>query len=86
MDTIVELIDTVLSDPENQEVIAAVRNRVNAMMENIRSSRIDRQPMTSGSTILQLMAATPIVLPLVAIACSTDSPLRLFPAKANTTY
>ncbi len=33
MDTIVELIDTVLSDPENQEVIAAVRNRVNAMME-----------------------------------------------------
>ncbi|WP_289738056.1 hypothetical protein [Paramuribaculum intestinale] len=42
--------------------------------------------MTSGSTILQLMAATLIVLPLVAIACSTDSPLRLFPAKANTTY
>ena len=33
MDTIVELIDTVLSYPENQEVIAAVRNRVNAMME-----------------------------------------------------
>ncbi|WP_289739650.1 serine hydroxymethyltransferase [Paramuribaculum intestinale] len=33
MDTIVELIDTVLSDLENQEVIAAVRNRVNAMME-----------------------------------------------------
>jgi len=33
MDTIVELIDTVLSDPKNQEVIAAVRNRVNAMME-----------------------------------------------------
>lgn len=33
MDTIVELIDTVLSDPENPEVIAAVRSRVNAMME-----------------------------------------------------
>ncbi|MDE5921156.1 MAG: serine hydroxymethyltransferase [Paramuribaculum sp.] len=33
MDTIVELIDTVLSDPENPEVIAAVRARVNEMME-----------------------------------------------------
>ncbi len=34
METIVELIDTVLSDPENPEVIASVRNRVNAMMAN----------------------------------------------------
>lgn len=34
MDTIVELIDTVLSDPENPEVITAVRKRVNDMMAN----------------------------------------------------
>ena len=34
METIVELIDTVLSDPENPEVIASVRDRVNAMMAN----------------------------------------------------
>ena len=32
METIVELINTVLSDPENPEVIASVRDRVNAMM------------------------------------------------------
>jgi len=34
MAVIVDLIDRVLSDPENQEVIAAVRKEVNAMMAN----------------------------------------------------
>jgi len=34
MAVIVDLIDRVLSDPENQEVIAAVRAEVNAMMAN----------------------------------------------------
>jgi glycine hydroxymethyltransferase len=33
MDYIAELIDRVLSDPENEENIAAVRKDVNAMME-----------------------------------------------------
>lgn len=32
METIVELIDRVLSNPENEEVIGAVRNEVNALM------------------------------------------------------
>lgn len=34
MGEIVEMIDTVLSDPENGQTIAAVRSKVNAMMEN----------------------------------------------------
>jgi glycine hydroxymethyltransferase len=33
METIVSLIDRVLSDPENEANIAAVRSEVNAMME-----------------------------------------------------
>lgn len=34
MEEIVALIDRVLSDPENEENIAAVRKEVNAMMAN----------------------------------------------------
>lgn len=37
---IAEMIETVLSNVENEEVIAQVRARVNKTMENIRSSLI----------------------------------------------
>ena len=33
MGEIVELIDTVLADPENEKTIAAVRNKVNSLMQ-----------------------------------------------------
>ena len=33
MDTIVDLVDRVLSNPENEEVISKVRGEVNALMQ-----------------------------------------------------